>query len=247
MSSHTLTAHLISLPTNPPYSSATRHSFLESAGNGTLPPDRLVLWLHQDWIYAAHAYPKFIGALIANIPFSQTHEVNSYEEARNQRILGILVYSLNNVIREAQFFKNTATELGFDLDNWRERKATRDYTGEMARVVAEGRLEDGLVFLWAMEKVYLDAWSYVHRQLQTTTSHSVEASASIRCVRPFAANWSSEEFSKFVDDLGSLVDDLDMKPGSEEWKRAEELWERVVELESEFWPKEGEEGIYKLE
>ena len=36
---------------------------------------------------------------------------------------------------------------------WRERKATRDYTAEMARVGVFGTLGDGLVFLWAMERV----------------------------------------------------------------------------------------------
>ena len=91
----------------------------------------------------------------------------------------------------------------------------------------------------------MDAWSYVNHELLSKKDQSANASFA-RFVRPFAANWSSDEFIKFVDDLASLVDDLHLMPGSDEWKRAEGLWERVVELESEFWPQDGEEKLYKL-
>ena len=66
----TLSAHLLSVSAPEQYAAATRHTFLTQAGTGTLPLARLALWLAQDRIYAAHAYPRFIGALIASIPFS---------------------------------------------------------------------------------------------------------------------------------------------------------------------------------
>lgn len=154
MSSKSLTSHLTSLRTARPYSSATRHPFLTAAGTRTLPAARLSLWLSQDRIYAAHAYPRFIGSLISHIPFSRTHALASVAEARNQSILRTLVYALENIVREVGFFSETAERWGLELEGWQERKGTRDYTAEMVRVVGGGQgIEAGIIFLWAMEKV----------------------------------------------------------------------------------------------
>lgn len=152
MTNPTLTSHLYSLSTAKPYSAATEHPFLAAAGDGTLPHDQLSLYLSQDRIYAAHGYPRFIGHLLAAIPYSSLHKLDSPEERFNKRILGMLHYALTNVIRETNFFVDTAAKFGLDLDGWRERKGTRDYLAEMTRVGASGRIEDGLVFLWAMER-----------------------------------------------------------------------------------------------
>lgn len=72
---------------------------------------------------------------------------------------------------------------------WAVRKRTGDYTAEMARVSTTYSLKEGIIFLWAMEKVgkagsifwphlltplllqvYFDAWSYV-KTLQQKTRH----------------------------------------------------------------------------
>jgi len=145
-----LTQHLLSLPTIPSYEAATQHNFLLEASAGTLPSSRLALWLSQDRIYAAHAYPRFIGSLISRIPFDPSDEIDSPEERKDQRILKILAYSLENIVREVSFFGDTAKEWNLQLNGWLERKGTKDYTAEMARVSQS--LEDGLIFLWAMEK-----------------------------------------------------------------------------------------------
>jgi len=149
-----LTRHLVSLSSIPrPYSAATEHTFLSAAGHGTLGDSLLALWLSQDRIYAAHAYPRFIGLLISKIPFCSSDALDSREEKKNQEVLKILAFSLDNVVREAAFFRETSQKWKLDMECWKERKATRDYTAEMARVSSYGCLEDGLVFLWAMERV----------------------------------------------------------------------------------------------
>jgi formylaminopyrimidine deformylase / aminopyrimidine aminohydrolase len=149
-----LTEHLVSLRSIPrPYSAATEHPFLSAAGNGTLSDSLLALWLSQDRIYAAHAYPRFIGLLISKIPFCSSDALDSREEKQNQTILKSLAFSLDNVVREAEFFKETSQKWTLDMECWKERKGTRDYTAEMARVSSYGCLEDGLIFLWAMERV----------------------------------------------------------------------------------------------
>ncbi|EMD35495.1 hypothetical protein CERSUDRAFT_124789 [Gelatoporia subvermispora B] len=233
--SEKLTTHLLSLSTARPYSAATEHPFLTAAGNATLPPSLLTLFLSQDRLYAAHAYPRFVGRLLAAVPFSSLHPIDSATERQNRQIVALLSYALQNVVREAKFFEETAESYGLELEGWRERKATRDYTAEMARVGAEGSIEDGLVFLWAMEKVYLDAWRYVGSLAAST------GAAGLPAVTALVANWTNEEFVKFVDDLAELVDSVKIAPGSESWFRAEQIWARVVELEEAFWPIGGEE------
>lgn len=71
----------------------------------------------------------------------------------NRETLALLTTCLEGIIREVAFFERAAKEWGLDIDGWIERKATRDYTAEMARVASVGSLEEGLVFLWGMEQV----------------------------------------------------------------------------------------------
>ncbi|GBE83848.1 predicted protein [Sparassis crispa] len=233
----TLTTHLVSSSTPRPYSTATKHPFLVAAGHGTLPPALLALYLSQDRIYAAHAYPAFIGRLLAAVPFSSLHALNSPQERANQRIVQILSAALENVVREVKFFGETAEKWELPLEGWRERKATRDYTAEMVRVSAGG-IEDGLVFLWAMERVYLDAWKYVG-----SLSPGSSSGATAPAVSALVANWTNLEFVGFVDDLADVVNSLNIQPGSEACARAEQIWARVIELEESFWPISGEEEL----
>ncbi|KAJ3509708.1 hypothetical protein NLJ89_g5075 [Agrocybe chaxingu] len=242
MTTPSLTNHLLSFHRTPEaYTAATQHPFLTQAGDGTLPPSRLALWLSQDRIYAAHAYPRFIGSLVARIPFCEKDAISSSREKQNEDILKMLVGCLDNILREVDFFRDTAETYGLDVEGWVERKGTRDYTAEMCRISSNGSLEDGLIFLWAMEQVYLDAWSYVKDRMHSIGAPQTSASA----IDKFATNWSSTEFRVFVNALADLVDGLGVKPGTDEWHRGETIWERVIELEIGFWPEEGEEATLK--
>ncbi|KAG8712124.1 hypothetical protein FRC11_000979 [Ceratobasidium sp. 423] len=147
----------------------------------------------------------------------------------------IAQYAVDGVLRDAKvqevkFFETTAGSIDAQNNSEieTERQATRNYTAEMARVASLGSLEEGLVFLWAMEKMYLDSWTFASKQSGQERSKGLSA---------FITNWTSDEFKKFVDDLEKLVDLLGIEPGSENWRRAEVIWNRVIELEEEFWPK----------
>ncbi|RDX45188.1 heme oxygenase-like protein [Lentinus brumalis] len=234
-----LTTHLLSLSTPRPYAAATEHAFLTAAGTGTLPLPLLSLYLSQDHIYAAHGYPLFIGQLITRIPFSSTHALHSPEEKFHRDVLKLLAFALQNVLREVGMFAEVEREYGLNFAQWRERKATRDYTAEMARVGAFGTLEDGLVFLWAMERVYLDAWKHAKSLLVNVPDH--EGDPALPVIRQLVANWTCPEFERFVDDIADLVNHLQISPGTPAWARAEEIWARVIELEESFWPLGGEE------
>lgn len=150
-----LTKHLLTLQISPPYSLATQHTFLTQAGKGILPHSRLALWLSQNRIYAGHAYPRFIGALISRIPFHQADLISGPREQHHQKILTILVKCLDNIVQEIGFVGEVASKWNLNMEGFIERKGTRDYTAAMARVASSGSFTDGLVFLWAMERVSL--------------------------------------------------------------------------------------------
>ncbi|KAJ7151614.1 heme oxygenase-like protein, partial [Mycena filopes] len=238
MSSRALTDRLLQqAQSNNEYSEAINHPFLRAAGDGTLNKSLLALWLSQDRIYAAQAYPRFIGSLIAAIPFDKSASPHSDKEIQNRLILKTLTFALENIVKEAGFFVDTAEKHGFDLWMWKERKGTRDYVAEMDSIASGKNVEEGLVFLWAMEQVYLDAWSFVRKELQERSSQPEgKQFASDASVSAFVDNWTSPEFVKFVDDLARLASATDVG-----FQRGREIWERVVELEKEFWPSVGEE------
>jgi thiaminase len=139
-----LTEHLRALETTPSYAAATQHAFLARAGRGALPAPALAFWLHQDRVYA-RAYPAFVGRLLAAPP--PDGDTADAALARAALLSGALA----NVVRELRFFESAARECALEIDAWQERRATREYTAEMARTAGDG-LVDGLVFLWAMEK-----------------------------------------------------------------------------------------------
>jgi len=269
-----LTDHLRSLATPTPYAAAIDHPFLAAAASLALPTHRLALFLSQDRIYAAQAYPRFIAELITKIPLDDTTHA-----PLATRTLTLLVGCLTNIVREVAFFDTTARTYNLPLGHgyWPERKATRDYTAEMARIGALASLEDGLVFLWAMEKVgtvdiclvctdrwqvYLDAWSAVYDALpKPSSSPALEAQSqadlTVEAIRDLSYSWSSAnpEFVQFVKEIGDLVNDyftpvmvgqsLAGRHASEALAHAEAIWARVVELEAEFWPNEGEEDTLR--
>ena len=140
--SNSLTNYLLSKTASEKYALCTQHPFLQAARDRTLDKDLLALWLSQDRIYAAHAYPRFIAGLIQKIPFSSQHDIDSQEEKKNQHILSVLAFCLENVVREASFFMDAAKKYNLDLNKWKERPATRSYTAEMARISIWGSLED---------------------------------------------------------------------------------------------------------
>ncbi|KAG8216713.1 hypothetical protein J3R82DRAFT_6923 [Butyriboletus roseoflavus] len=250
-----LTDHLSSLATPTPYSAAIAHPFLAAAASLSLPASRLALYLYQDRIYAAQAYPRFIAQLISKIPLD---DPNAADLAT--RTLTLLVGCLTNIVREVAFFDTIARKYDLPLDHgyWCERKATRNYTAEMARTGAMASLEDGLVFLWAMEKVYLDAWSAVHTALPKQFPSQTQADLTTKAIRDLAYNWSNAnpDFVQFVQGIGDLVDDYFApvmaaqsvvgRSASEALARAEAIWARVIELEAEFWPIEDEQDQFRV-
>ncbi|KAL0959700.1 hypothetical protein HGRIS_011395 [Hohenbuehelia grisea] len=248
-SGQSLTSHLTSLPRlRSLHERATStHPFLSAAQNGSLSSELLGYYLGQDRIYASYAYPKYIAGLIRKIDACPEVPPGSVAQ---ESILPLLSSSLSGVVHEVQFFDETAKKYGLvsyppsaragiSRPPYTMRPGTRNYLSEMARVAEwNDTWQEGVVFLWAMEKVYLDAWSLVNDKLSEADSAQA-ASPVQQALQVLSAHWSSPSFIRFVNDLGSLVDSL-YHDDKELKHSAEYIFSRVLELEAGFWPTEEE-------
>ncbi|KAL4268956.1 Thiaminase-2/PQQC domain-containing protein [Pleurotus pulmonarius] len=220
------------------HAATTAHPFLVAAANGTLSHPLLEFYLAQDKVYAGYAYPKFIGGLFRRIDAYR----NASQPGQPQSLLPVLAASITGVAREVKFFDSLAAQYGLNLQDstsesppHTKRAATLNYVAEMAYVAEWSETwEEGIVFLWAMEKVYLDAWTRVYASLSGVADNH---SQNVQALKTLSANWSSDAFTTFVDDIGKLVDEISTP---ELDAKAEGIWRRVLELEIAFWPLETE-------
>lgn len=96
---------------------ATQPPFLHAAGTGTLPKPLLSTWLSQDRLYA-HAYIRFIGALLAKVvvPLHNPDPTKPAASTVESRAVDVLVDALVNIKAEIHGFEDVARQYGLDLE-----------------------------------------------------------------------------------------------------------------------------------
>ncbi|PWN34421.1 heme oxygenase-like protein [Meira miltonrushii] len=263
MVSGSLTEALLSLPnTSESYKRATQHPFLQRAGTLSLSTDSLQRWLTQDRLYALVGYSAFLGTLIAKLP-APIVGPSSSEGILHRRRLSVLAGAMANIDREVGFFEQVAKDNGLDLaakskptaaqnevdshpqtspgsslvDLGLLNNITRGYIDFMVSTASRGTFEEGLVLLWAMEKMYLDAWTYASKHLKSEalSSKANQQPGPAKALLQLIPNWSSAEFAQFVKDIGELIDGLDVKIDSDLGKRLQEVWIVTLWYEERFW------------
>ncbi|KAH7330381.1 hypothetical protein BKA65DRAFT_509283 [Rhexocercosporidium sp. MPI-PUGE-AT-0058] len=231
-----LTDHLLSLSPHS-FTSATQTTFLSHAGAGTLSKDVLQTWLGQDRLYA-QAYIRFAALLLANVTLSGKVDGGSFEE----RLLDLILSSITNVRRELKFFEDVAQRYDLDISSTEESvsegvKLYRSLffdTGEAVEAGGMGLLE-GMALLWGTEVCYLTAWRYAASCSTGTTQGNEEDGGALR--KEFIPNWTSSEFSAFVDEIAEFMDKLwEMDGNKERLEVVEGIWKNVLDVEKEFWP-----------
>lgn len=220
------------------FEKATKHPFLEAAGKGELPKEKLSQWLAQDRLYA-QAYVRFIGGLLTKVvlPTSDPHSRSKRAVPIEQHVLDVLVEALNNIQRELKFFDEVAMEYGLDVTALSNQQSENKHLGEgyleplyitrayvdlfMSASSPGVTLLEGMTVLYATEYVYLHAWKHAAAVLASTamSQETLPSPASFSTGaerdldggalrRKFIPNWSSPEFEKFVITLGEVVDEL---------------------------------------
>ncbi len=166
---------------------ATRHPFLDGVRDGSLPVAALDTWLAQDALFVADLL-RFQARLLARAPRSAQ---------------AVLAGGCVALVEELAWFERLAAERHLDLDS-SPRPATSDYAQLLTRLDA-APWADAVHCLWAVERVYLDAW--------TSALPGAPAYADL------VAHWTAPEFAHYVDALeaeaelagphdGALLDDV---------------------------------------
>lgn len=155
--------------TSPRWVHATTHPFLASVRDGTLPLPAFDAWLVQDHHFVGDLL-AFQARLLARAPRSA------------QRVLAAGAVSL---VQELAWFEELAEDRGLSLGGPRT-PATTAY-GELLTRLDALTAGQSLLALWAVERAYLDAWSY--------------AAPGAIPYRPMVAHWTAPEFAAYVAEL----------------------------------------------
>ncbi|BGP16273.1 hypothetical protein JCM10213_007717 [Rhodosporidiobolus nylandii] len=227
---------------------ATEAPFLEKAGRHELSRETLSEWLAQDRAYALQGYPKFIAQMITALPLSSPSQQSSATS-----LLSLFSYALSNIHREVTFFDSLGPRFGLDLSRAppasdgegklqgsRLKPLTKAYVDLLIATGAEagrsgGGVEEGLVLLWAMEKIYLTAWLHASTFAASTTASKTDEQTSA-ALTELIGNWTNQEFKDFVGRCEEEVEKLQLKEGTDEWDRCEEMFKYTLWLEQRFWP-----------
>ena len=120
---------------------ATRHPFLDGAGDGTLAADAFERWLVQDRLYVLDLL-VFQARLLARTP---------------RPAQGVVIGGLVALEAELTWFEGLARKRNFDLDAPHHPTAVT-YRDLLTRLDTEPYAV-GITALWAVERAYLEAWT----------------------------------------------------------------------------------------
>ena len=98
--------------------------------------------------------------------------------------------------------------------------------------------------LWAMEKVYYEAWSWARRQDAQSSPRTYENDQDGGAMRrELIPNWSNRDFLMFVEQLERIINEAvstAVKGDDELWRqlkvRTDAVYAAVLDAEEVFWP-----------
>ncbi|HEX6499696.1 MAG TPA: hypothetical protein VF054_11785 [Micromonosporaceae bacterium] len=180
---------------------ATDHPFLRAVRAGTLPAPAFLAWLGQDYHFVADLL-RFQARLLARAP---------------RRAQAVLAGGAVALVDELAWFEQHAAARGLDLRVSRS-PATEAYAGLLDRL-DRAEAPVALSMLWALERVYLDAWS--------------SAAPGAGGYREFVEHWTTPEFAAYVAALADAADDLIAEVGGV--PDVDRYFVEVVDAETAFW------------
>lgn len=182
------------------WSHATQHPFLEAVRDGTLTEPAFEAWLVQDYHFVSDLL-AFQGRLLARAP------------RRAQAVLGGGAMAL---VDELVWFEEQAASHQLDLTT-PPRPETAAYS-VLLRKLDDADVAVALTALWAIERVYLDAWSF--------------AAPGAPPYREFVAHWTTPQFAAYVSDLERAADAVATRSAE---PHVETAFTAILDAESRFW------------
>ncbi len=182
------------------WSHATRHPFLEAVRDGTLTESAFEAWLVQDYRFVSDLL-AFQGRLLARAP---------------RRAQAVLAGGAMALVEELAWFEEQADAHRLDLTT-PPRPETSAYS-VLLNKLDEADVAVALTALWAIERVYLDAWSFA---APGAPPHQM-----------FIAHWTTPQFATYVGELEQAADAVATRPAEPD---AEAAFMAVLDAESHFW------------
>ncbi|KAH5054759.1 hypothetical protein HBI37_235320 [Parastagonospora nodorum] len=244
-----LTTHLLSV-SHDQLLRITHHSFLSRAANGTLPKPLVAQWLANDLQYLK-IYKGLSEQTLAIVRRTQPSTTISDPEDLQTRLVAWLDAAIQNGTREEAFFQEVAEIYKIDLNITQATKneGLHRYESLFNTFTATSRSEflpwlEGAVMLWAMEKVYYEAWSWARRQDAQSSPRTYENDEDGGAMRrEFIPNWSNRDFMMFVEQLERILNEAvssAVKGDDQLWRqvktRTDAVWQAVLDAEEAFWP-----------
>jgi thiaminase len=180
---------------------ATEHEFLDAVRDGTLPEAAFDRWLTQDYRFVALLL-RFQARLLARSP---------------RPAQAVLAGGVVALVDELAWFEQQAQARGLDLAV-PELPATTTYVRLLERLDTV-EFPVALTALWALERVYLDAWTH--------------AAPGAPAYREFVEHWTTPGFAAYVAGLERAADAAlaDIPEPAE----LDPCFREVVEAEVGFW------------
>jgi thiaminase len=244
-----LTTHLLSI-NHEQFLRITQHSFLARAANGTLPKPLVAQWLANDVQYLK-VYQGLSEQTLTIVRNTQPEATISDPNDVETRLIGWLGAAIQNGNREERFFQEVANiyKLDIGITEATKNEGLRRYETLYNTFTANDRNAflpwlEGAVFLWAMEKVYYEAWSWARRQDAQTSPRTFDKDQDGGAMRrEFIPNWSNRDFMMFVEQLERIINEAvstAVKGNDELWRqvkiRTDAVWMAVLDAEEAFWP-----------
>lgn len=155
------------------------HPFLQQMADGTIPDERFLRWLTQDYLWIRE-FEQALAILASRAPRGMRRP---FFEA------------LLNLHAEIELFEETAARAGADISKGKMSLTCHAYANFLLATSVVRSFEEALVVFYASEQAYLEAWSYVKLN-QTKPSPWQE----------FIELWTQEGYRQWVDSLGRQVD-----------------------------------------
>lgn len=182
------------------WQAATAPAFLVAVRRGSLDPVQFGTWLAQDYLFVS-ALLSFQARLLARAP----------RDTQPALARGVVA-----LVDELAWFEAQAVQ-------WDVALAAVAAPTTLEYLALLGRLDTAptqvaLVALWALERVYLDAW------------RAAQPGGGAYC--EIVEHWTSPAFADYVAELEHLVDDVLTEPRRQQ---QEDVFTEVLRLEVAFW------------
>jgi thiaminase len=184
------------------------HPFLAETAAGTISRDVFARWMQQDYLFVREAVP-FLAILLARAP------------ATLRRPLGEALAALH---RELEVFERLAREHHVALEGIRMLPTCHAYVHFLLATAYGRSFPEAFTVLYAAEKAYLDAWSWVKQQQRATSPWQA-----------FIENWTSSTFCEYVEWLGHTLDGLAYGVPDSLRAAMRELFLTTAQYELRFW------------